>query len=588
MKAYLYARVSTVEQEEGGYSIPAQEKLLEDYMEKKGLILVKKFVEASSASQKGRIGFNKMIEAVKSSDEPVAIVVEKTDRLLRNHWDYALLGDLVRAGKVEIHLVKQADVIHVNSGSTDKLMFGFHATMAAYYSDNLAEEVKKGINERVSQGWFTSKAPYGYVNNKNNTVLPISVDPQQALLVKRAFELRSSQDHSLQGICDILHDEGYVYLPHKPKMTKATLDKMLKNVFYKGQFVFKGNIYTGKHKPIITPEKFDMAQERTHPQAAKKRKYAFAGLIKCASCGGGITAQTQKGKYTYYHCSNFYKHCDNKGVYLNEKDLSNQFAEAIRSLQVPQESMQLIVDSLKRSHADELKHHKSHMASIQQQLNSVEDKLGKNYDKHLDGSIPEQLWKKHHDRLTQQQATLTKALRQHQRANLNYIESGQQLLQVASNAYNLFVQQEPMEQRKLVTATLYNLFLDGKTLRYDYKKPFDLFAKINNRTIWWAVLDSNQRPPQCQCDALPTAPTAHQKCYYRKKPALSQCKGPCSKSAAACWRHTSYKTADTDVDKFKLRGPATMGMLTHCCGALAKILSGKPLSSRPNTNMAGN
>ena len=26
---------------------------------------------------------------------------------------------------------------------------------------------------------------------------------------------------------------------------------------------------------------------------------------------------------------------------------------------------------------------------------------------------------------------------------------------------------------------------------------------------WWAILDSNQRPPQCQCDALPTAPTAH-------------------------------------------------------------------------------
>ena len=34
-------------------------------------------------------------------------------------------------------------------------------------------------------------------------------------------------------------------------------------------------------------------------------------------------------------------------------------------------------------------------------------------------------------------------------------------------------------------------------------------SKFMNK--WWAVLDSNQRPPQCQCDALPSAPTALKK-----------------------------------------------------------------------------
>ena len=33
--------------------------------------------------------------------------------------------------------------------------------------------------------------------------------------------------------------------------------------------------------------------------------------------------------------------------------------------------------------------------------------------------------------------------------------------------------------------------------------------KLSEESKWWAILDSNQRPPQCQCDALPTAPTAH-------------------------------------------------------------------------------
>lgn len=505
----LYARLSTKEQEEGGYSIPAQEALLRDYIAKQGFDLVDTYVESKSARKSGRMEFNKMLKFIQNSDDPIAIVAEKTDRLSRNFKDMGAIGELILSGKATLHLVKEGKVVDKDSRSSETFILDIQVAMAKNYSDNLSEEVKKGLNERAKQGWFGSKAPYGYVNNKGNKIEPISIHPVESLLVRRAFELRSSQEHSLQGICDILHDEGYVFKPHKPKMTKATLDLMLKNVFYKGQFVMKGVTYPGKHLPLITPEQYDMAQQQERPQASKKRRYAFTGLIRCASCHCGITAKIQKGRHIYYHCCNFYKDCDNKGFYLKESDLSQQLGEAIRLLQVSEDKVQLIVESLKRSHAEEVQHHKSHMASIQQQLNSVEDKLGRNYDKHLNGDIPDHLWKTHHERLTKQQATLTSALRQHQRANLNYIESGQQLLQLASNAYGLFNSQSPMEQRKLVNATLYNLVLDGKTLRYDYKKPFDLFAQMNNRTIWWAVLDSNQRPPQCQCDALPTAPTAH-------------------------------------------------------------------------------
>ena len=28
--------------------------------------------------------------------------------------------------------------------------------------------------------------------------------------------------------------------------------------------------------------------------------------------------------------------------------------------------------------------------------------------------------------------------------------------------------------------------------------------------LWWAMRDLNPRPPQCRCDALPTAPIAHE------------------------------------------------------------------------------
>ena len=50
------------------------------------------------------------------------------------------------------------------------------------------------------------------------------------------------------------------------------------------------------------------------------------------------------------------------------------------------------------------------------------------------------------------------------------------------------------------------------------ERAASLILKVyNSMNKWWAVLDSNQRPPQCQCDALPSAPTALKKVYSNIK-----------------------------------------------------------------------
>ena len=50
MKAVIYARVSSREQEESGYSLPAQEKLLKEYTERNGFKIAKIFSVSESAS----------------------------------------------------------------------------------------------------------------------------------------------------------------------------------------------------------------------------------------------------------------------------------------------------------------------------------------------------------------------------------------------------------------------------------------------------------------------------------------------------------------------------------------------------------
>ena len=63
--------------------------------------------------------------------------------------------------------------------------------------------------------------------------------------------------------------------------------------------------------------------------------------------------------------------------------------------------------------------------------------------------------------------------------------------------------------RNLLTSQQSDLISDGAA---------SLILKVSKfMNKWWAVLDSNQRPPQCQCDALPSAPTALKKVYSNIK-----------------------------------------------------------------------
>jgi len=80
MKAVLLCRVSSREQEETGYSLPAQEKLLKGYAEKLVFGVTKIFSISESASgRKQREIFSSMTEYVKKNNIKI-IICEKVDR----------------------------------------------------------------------------------------------------------------------------------------------------------------------------------------------------------------------------------------------------------------------------------------------------------------------------------------------------------------------------------------------------------------------------------------------------------------------------------------------------------------------------
>lgn len=108
MKTVIFCRVSSKEQEETGYSLPAQEKFLREYADKQGLEVVKVFAISESAAGKvQRKTFNEMADFVRKNKIP-AMIVETTDRLTRNFADVPTIDQwITESEEHQVHLAKE-------------------------------------------------------------------------------------------------------------------------------------------------------------------------------------------------------------------------------------------------------------------------------------------------------------------------------------------------------------------------------------------------------------------------------------------------------------------------------------------------
>jgi len=107
------------------------------------------------------------------------LLVEKTDRLYRNFKDYLTIEELA----LEIHLVKENEILSKDSRSSEKFVHAIKLVMAKNYIDNLSEEVKKGLHTKAAQGLWPSFAPVGYVNTMSSAGIRIN---EQLRLSNRA------------------------------------------------------------------------------------------------------------------------------------------------------------------------------------------------------------------------------------------------------------------------------------------------------------------------------------------------------------------------------------------------------------------
>ena len=246
--------------------------------------------------------------------------------------------------------------------------------------------------------------------------------------------------------------------------------------------LFKGKLYQGNHEPLVSKELFDTVGEiltgKGLRRGKSKSQFLFSSLLVCGnpSCGCSITAEIKKGKYIYYHCTNYRGNCSKKSV--REENLEEKFVELLKGLKMDEEKLEWVKEGLRESRKEEKEYHDKQIETLQREFNSLKDRLHKLYLDKIDGKITEEFWKENHDNWSKRQDEILQSIELHKKANVNYLETGIALLDYANNAHEEYkLQKDKHERRKLLNIVLSNSTLFGSILVANYNEPFAMFAK---------------------------------------------------------------------------------------------------------------
>ena len=483
MNAVIYARVSSKEQEQEGFSIPAQLKLLRDYASKNDFGIVEEFVDAETAKATGRTRFGEMLKFLRTSKNCRTVLVEKTDRLYRNLKDYTILEEL----DVEIHLVKEGQILSKESKSQIKFMHGIQVLMARNYIENLKEEVRKGMLEKAEQGIYPSRPPLGYVNNKAEHT--IEVHPDNARIAKRMFELYATGEHSLAEIRKLIRIEfGKAF-------QKGYIHKLLRNPFYNGFFEWESKAFRGTHDTFIGPALFESVQAvlKGHNRPKyRKHEFAFSGILTCAHDNCTVTAEIKKQKYVYYRCTGYRGKCNLP--YVRQEKLGKQLGQVLRDIQIPDTVLTRLQHALRKEQNTYAEAKRQEQARQEQRLAAIRKRMDQAYSDKLDGKISEDFWNRKKQEWIDEERNVLTAIRALDEPIAERILALEKILELANKAYLLYQMQNSAEQGKLLKKVLSNCATDGITLYPTYRKPFDqIFERVKKRE-WRALRDSNSRP----------------------------------------------------------------------------------------------
>ena len=341
MRCGVYVRVSTEDQRDNGYSIDSQLRMIKEYCEKNNYDIIDVYNDAGhSGKDLMRPAMQRLLKDIKSH-KIETIVAIKVDRLTRNNYDGFWLLNYCEEHDVKIELILEPYDVTTANG---EMIFGMNLVFGQRERKEIGARTKRAMEEMALKHIHPSKAPYGYIRNKETGHLEI--EPIEAQVVKEIFEL-CKQGNSTRSISITMKNKK-TYLK-TGKWTSDRVYKILTNSIYIG--IFEYGKYCRKPQDILRVENYceqiiDVDTWKLTRRVLEKNKhsnygehiYLFTGIVRCPTCGK-ILSSTNSFKYSgtskekvYYHLTCKNPNCKSKGIHYSSDKIEQKLVRILNEL----------------------------------------------------------------------------------------------------------------------------------------------------------------------------------------------------------------------------------------------------------------
>ncbi len=329
MRAAIYARYSTDNQ--SARSVADQIALCETFAERNGYMVTARYFDAGVSGQTltQRTGFSALMSAVGAPEgsRPFdVVIVESADRLTRHAGDIHDIRDAcVFAG---------VPILQVEGGELDAMKAAVSGLVSSLTIKSTIDKTIRGMDAKARDGLRMGGRLYGYRPVKGEPGL-VTVAPEQAEVVRRIFAMYLAGE-TPRSIAIRLNAEG-VPGPRGPRWTASAIggwgkrgNGILGNEAYCGVMIWNKvkmfrhpetrkrvsrprppEQWTKVDRPelaIIDRKTFDAANSRRRgplpSPRQRKAKHLLSGLLRCPSCGGGMSLKDGQGLRRRVVCTN--------------------------------------------------------------------------------------------------------------------------------------------------------------------------------------------------------------------------------------------------------------------------------------------
>lgn len=332
----VYARVSTEEQAEEGFSIEGQLDTVRKYASVRGHVVVEEYTDrgVSGKSIEGRYALQRLLEEAKENKFDV-VYVWKISRLARKNVDLLSIVEQLSKSNVKVFSISENFDTETTMGKFSLQMMG---AVAEFERNTIVENVKLGMRQRARKGQWNGGIVLGYrststiIDSATSSEISLEIVPEEAVIVRKIFELYAS-GKGLKAIANQINKEGY-RTKRNNTFSTAAIKEIILNPVYVGKIRFnryenwsekrrKGKcddviVVDGIHEAIISEDlwkKVQLIQQQKSKTGIKNYEgnYLLVGLMKCPKCGASMvstrTTNTLKDGtkkvLRYYSCGAF-------------------------------------------------------------------------------------------------------------------------------------------------------------------------------------------------------------------------------------------------------------------------------------------